>query len=458
MIHIAILVPICSRNRNYTTLQDIPLLTCLYNSFLQTKNANYTYDFFIGFDDDDLFYNTHYTELLHHFPNVYKLEGCQHAPATAWNKLAQYAYTFPTTTFDYFFQVGDDIVLKTNNWTTVFVEKLKLYNDVGVVGPCNLLNYSQRISAGKPYVIENAFVSRKHLDIFGFFFHPNIKNWYCDDWLTQVYKPYFSEIQTDILCTNTIYDIRYIPELCNNITTLIEDSRKMLKHKKIFSYCIYGQAPKYCLGMLKNIEQITEFYPDFEIWITLGNDVPAAYIDKYKAYANVFLIYTEFSTGRLMAQRFFPIDDPTVDLLLVRDADSRFTLRDMWCINNFINSPYKAFTIRDHKYHFQEIMAGQCGLKRIPGLNIKEKYKQFVTEHTADLDYYYNDQDFIIKNIYYPYKSIFIAYTSFNIFPSDENIINIPLPHIAMDDFCGNVVLFDEQNKEYTSFDMNGLK
>jgi hypothetical protein len=239
---------------------------------------------------------------------------------------------------------------------------------------------------------------------------------------------------------------------------IIEETQKIIKTKKIFSYCVYGSDKKYCLGMCKNIEQIINIFPDFEIWITLGNDVPIMYIDIYRSYNNVHLIYTEFSTGRLMSQRFFCIDDPTVELMLVRDSDSRFTTRDIWCINHFLKSDFKAFTIRDHRYHFKEIMGGQWGIKRITGLNIRDSYNAFIKDKYLDIDYYHSDQDFIIKTVYYPYKSNFIAYTSFNIFPSDENIINIPIHSINNHDFCGNVFLFDDNNNEYTIFDMNGLK
>jgi len=228
MKNIALLIPICSRNKQYNTLFDTPIMNCIYPSFLKTKNEEYNYSFFIGFDDDDDFYKSHYDELTQIFNNVHILSDTQHAPAFAWNKLASIAYNSTDIKYDYFFQVGDDIILETPNWSKIFIEKLSLNKDIGVVGPCNLVNYNQRISAGKPYVIENSFVSRKHIDIFNYFFHPSIKNWYCDDWITQIYTPYFSEIQTNILCINSIYDVRYIPKMCNNINILINESRKII--------------------------------------------------------------------------------------------------------------------------------------------------------------------------------------------------------------------------------------
>jgi hypothetical protein len=226
----------------------------------------------------------------------------------------------------------------------------------------------------------------------------------------------------------------------------------MIKHKKIFSYCVYGTQEKYCLGMIKNLEQINNLFPDFEIWITLGDDVPLYYVEKYKCYKNVSLIQTDISSGRLTAYRFFAIDDPTVDIMLVRDADSRFGDNDIWCINNFINSSFKIFTIRNHIYHSREIMAGLCGIKKIKDINFKEKYNEFIKTNVLNLDYYQNDQDFIIKYLYYPYKKDIIVYTSHKIFPN-EHICSIQ----AYDkDFCGNVYDFDENKNENILFNQNG--
>jgi len=227
MINIALLIPVCSRNKQYNTLSDTSIMNCIYPSFLNTKNEEYNYSFFIGLDDDDEFYKTNYDELCEIFKNVHILSDCQHAPAFAWNKLAMIAYNTTDVKYDYFFQVGDDIILETPNWSKIFIEKLTLHNDIGVVGPCNLINYNGRMNDGSPYVIENSFVSRKHIDIFNYFFHPTIKNWYCDDWVTEIYKPYFCEIQTNILCVNSVYN-RYIIEGCDNIKNLINESREII--------------------------------------------------------------------------------------------------------------------------------------------------------------------------------------------------------------------------------------
>jgi hypothetical protein len=155
-----------------------------YPSFLATKSSSITYNIYIGYDDDDIFYIENIDKFNSITENLICLSECQHAPAKAWNILAEKAY--PTS--DYLFQIGDDVILETAGWTEHFIECLNSNNNIGVVGPCNLVNYNQRKNSNRPIVIENAFVSKKHFECFGYFFHPSIKNWYCDDWINGIYK------------------------------------------------------------------------------------------------------------------------------------------------------------------------------------------------------------------------------------------------------------------------------
>lgn len=216
---VSILIPVCSRNQTYSCFEDTPFMKKFYPSFLATKSSSFTYNIYIGYDDDDTFYVENIAKFKPITENLFCLSGCQHAPAKAWNILAEKAYS----TSDYLFQIGDDVILETTGWTERFIERLLSNNNIGVVGPCNLINYNQRKNADRLFVIENAFVSKKHLEIFGYFFHPSIKNWYCDDWITRIYDPYFSEIQLNFTCSNTIVDARYKIETPHNFYTLVNE-------------------------------------------------------------------------------------------------------------------------------------------------------------------------------------------------------------------------------------------
>ena len=453
-MHISILIPVCSRNQTYSVFEDIPFIKKFYPSFLATKSSSFTYSIYIGYDDDDSFYIENIDKFKPITENIVCLSNCQHAPAKAWNILAEKAYL----TSDYLFQIGDDVVLETPNWTERFIERLANNNNIGVVGPCNLINYNQRKSANKLFVIENAFVSRKHFEIFGYFFHPSIKNWYCDDWISRIYDKYLSEVQLDFTCSNTIIDARYTVETPCNFNELINDGIStitLFDSKKVFSYCIYGSQKKYCLGMVKNLEQIKKLFPDFKVWIYLGNDVPCEYIDQYKSFRNVTLINTDITGHQLMSYRYFILTEQ-FDTIFIRDADSRFGERDLWCITHFLNSDFKIFTIRDHKFHGQELMGGQTGFNNFLIPTLKSSYSIFENTRPT-VDYYQCDQDFIKEYIFNIHKQSVIAYSEFYDYGEGSNF-KIPLSRKSNEDFCGNVYLFDDTENEYTEFTMDGFK
>ncbi len=228
MIKIAIMIPVCSRGQKFIEFNDSPLVTSFLPNFIKTIDDKYAFNFYIGYDDDDEFYIRNCDKLKSLYENckVYTLTGCQNAPAKAWNILFDRAYKEGN---DYFFQIGDDVELKTSGWAEKFINKLQSNNNIGVVGPCEPINYHQRVSRGMPYVIENSFVSRKHYEIFGYFFYPEIKNWYCDNWITESYRPFLSYIFTDIVVSNNIRDQRYQISACPLINEYIAVSILKIK-------------------------------------------------------------------------------------------------------------------------------------------------------------------------------------------------------------------------------------
>ena len=54
------------------------------------------------------------------------------------------------------------------------------------------------------------FVSRKHMEIFGYMFPEEIKNWCCDDWYNMIYTPSHFFPLTQHYCSNDGGAPRYI--------------------------------------------------------------------------------------------------------------------------------------------------------------------------------------------------------------------------------------------------------
>ena len=93
-----------------------------------------------------------------------------------WNKLADIGYK---DNCDYFFQIGDDIFFKTKGFINDCINILQKNNNIGMTGPVN----------NNKNILTQCFVSKKHIEILGYFFPEEIINWYCDDWYNYLYKP-----------------------------------------------------------------------------------------------------------------------------------------------------------------------------------------------------------------------------------------------------------------------------
>lgn len=163
--------------------------------------------------------------------------------------------------------------------------------------------------------------------------------------------------------------------------------------KKVFGFSLYGGNEKYCRGMTQNIEEISARFPDFEIWIYIGNDVPTSYIEEYKKWNCVRLISIDRNDSNIKCYRYFPIDSEEVEVLFSRDCDSRVNERDEWCIRKFLESDKQYHILRDHFWHRVKIPGGLCGIKKgcIGNLKLRSLFDQWIQlnpkrENTYDLD------------------------------------------------------------------------
>lgn len=213
---------------------------------------------------------------------------------------------------------------------------------------------------------------------------------------------------------------------------------------KVLSFCIFGSNEKYCRGLFENIEIIKNKLSSFHIFIYVGNDVPEEWIKKYSEYDKVKLIYTNRIGNNNRINRFFAIDDDNVDMMIVRDADSRIHDRDIWCINHFMYSEFGAHTIRDHPYHSIQMMGGLWGLKKgFLNKPIKELYRLYNPENIiASIQH---DQYFLRDVIYNLIEKYLVVYISLHELIYRENSTThlfIPFP-IKDNDFCGQVIEYN---------------
>lgn len=217
---IAFIIPSTSNGREWTDFNETYLNRIIGKTIPQTYNIK----LFVGYNEDDKLYKEK-SQRVDNIENIliewisfnsdYKGDPC-----AIWTILGQ---TAVEQHYDYLMVLGDDISMPTNeNWLKCFLEKLIRNNNIG---------YSAGWS-NNDEIPTQFLIHKTHLDIFGFIYPPQIKNWYCDNWMYNLYGDKFGNWLKDIHLLNVGGEPRYTPNNDKNISNIL-----VKKHRKIlFQY------------------------------------------------------------------------------------------------------------------------------------------------------------------------------------------------------------------------------
>jgi hypothetical protein len=161
--------------------------------------------------------------------------------------------------------------------------------------------------------------------------------------------------------------------------------------KKIISLSVWGDAPRYIIGAHRQYELAKIYYPDWEFRIYTDNK--ANFIDMYDA--NIIEV-TDGTYG--MYWRFRAMFEDANNVVIVRDSDSRITVREQRAVNEWITSDKQFHTFKDHEAHFEFPVIG-CAF------GYKGKFDEHtlstMDSYTAQLNYYVGDQIFL-RDVIWP--------------------------------------------------------
>jgi hypothetical protein len=172
--------------------------------------------------------------------------------------------------------------------------------------------------------------------------------------------------------------------------------------KKVISFSLYGDNPKYTMGMIRNLEIIEKLYSDWTTYIYYNETLPTSIIEKIKEFNNVEL--NDMTTLKIpgMFWRFLPNDDSDVDRFIVRDSDSRITKREVEAVNEWVNGGKILHIMRDHPHHNYVILGGMWGMKCQKDFNMKEYFMNYT--NSTSLFEKMTDMNFLRDVIYPKYK------------------------------------------------------
>lgn len=204
----------------------------------------------------------------------------------------------------------------------------------------------------------------------------------------------------------------------------------------VFSFCLYGSVnPLYYTGLLENIYLIGRFFPEWKVYVYLGSDVTTDMRELLVSVPFVVVRDTHITNAENMIHRFFAIDEEEVELMIVRDADSRIHWKDRWAIQQFVLQPnYTGHIIRDNNQHRVAMMGGLWGIRKRANICIRHEYEQFCIhprDHGAGVD-----QSFLAERIYPKILNTALVHCSYGIWFPGETHIEFPFAWTP-DVFCG---------------------
>ena len=136
--------------------------------------------------------------------------------------------------------------------------------------------------------------------------------------------------------------------------------------KKIISYSLWGDDPLYTVGAISNAKMAQDIYPGWICRFYVHRySVKQWVVDELKKQPNVEITYYEGDIGwGGMLHRFYPATESDVSIMISRDTDSRLTVREKACVDDWLlNSSKKVHTIRDACVHQSQMMGGLWGVR-----------------------------------------------------------------------------------------------
>jgi len=213
--------------------------------------------------------------------------------------------------------------------------------------------------------------------------------------------------------------------------------------KKLITFSLWGDNPKYTIGAIRNAELGKKIYPGWICRYYIGESVPDEIIDTLESFDNTEIIRMyEGGNWSGMFWRFYPAGEEDVEVMVSRDTDSRLNDREKSAVDEWLESDKGFHIMRDHPGHGTEILGGMWGVKGGVLPNIKEQINNY-----RKGEFWQVDQNFLKQMIYPKIKDNVIVHDEFHNYETFKK----PFPLERQNkEFVGDV--FDENDNRHPEY------
>lgn len=176
----------------------------------------------------------------------------------------------------------------------------------------------------------------------------------------------------------------------------------------VVAMSLYGSSPRYTMGAVRNAQLLPVVFPGWRLWLyaekppnstghTKYGQVPDQVLAKLEDLGAEIVWVDVAGVGLApMLWRFTVMDDPAVDVFVVRDCDSRLTSRDAAVVSDWLKTDRLFHCIRDHPSHSNYAVSGglwgarRQPLHRLVG-NLSNVMRRYGAGYVQDMDFLGND-------------------------------------------------------------------
>lgn len=216
--------------------------------------------------------------------------------------------------------------------------------------------------------------------------------------------------------------------------------------KKLITFSLWGDNPKYTIGAIHNVILAREIYPNWICRFYVGKSVPEEIVSRLESFGNTEIVkMDEAGNWSGMFWRFYPASETDVEVMISRDCDSRLSLREKAAVDDWLNSDKGFHIMRDHPWHGTQILGGMWGVKN----NVLPQMKSLIDGFVKG-EFWQVDQNFLAQIIYPLVVDNSLIHDEF--FNYEQN--KSPFPTIRKNkEFVGDVFDYNEKrHPEYHKF------
>ena len=173
------------------------------------------------------------------------------------------------------------------------------------------------------------------------------------------------------------------------------------RQRNVISFSVWGTNERYLRGAINNAIVARYLYPGWVARFYTDSSTPAEFRAVLQQNAAEVIMVSDLPAADFgLYWRFLVEDDASVDLFIVRDADSVMNIKERAAVADWLKSGRAFHVMRDDLNHSELILAGMWGAHRGNITDMRGKISIFHQSLEKIANYVHKDQHFLRRVIW----------------------------------------------------------